>query len=830
MAKICKFQLEKRQVSYDCGEIWEDTGEKRKIDGQEPVERYSPDCGWSDSFLYRWVEDADDYVCVGYNKYTKKHQEVSYNLGVDWEVVQGSEQPGVLVEKFSSDCCQLRTVSGETCDNLFRLVNASIEEASLDGELWIQTGRYTVNSVISAVSIDCANANNVKYIGVPAATRDEDYKTNFMYKLYNRNTYLGDYEEKWNDTGYVILGCCHNGEYSIATYDNCHVCNYYGSECEPTSSPGANPHGYYEKYDYADCGGIEEIYVFDCAENPSISTNSRTTLKKIHMSSGVTGVFKSSMIASQYGSCTALEEIEGLGNTQITDMGDSVLKGSGIKELTLPETCYHLGWTICQGCTSLSSVTFNTKFMYNTTTPTSMQNDYGQFSGCTALQTVTFPNDYNGVIYEDMFVGCTSLTSVTLGNPTVIGQGAFAGCSSLSSITLGDSISSIGECAFGCNNNTLRDVYIYSLNDVSCGTKAIPSGATIHVPCEKYAYWDNLYPGQVVGNGCGGERTISGATYCVNNDLYVDVYSQTSNDGVTWWTTATTVTLVEQGSGQCSGSYRFKVTFRNSEEETTECSATTVPSYSGNTNIASVSVGNCTTTIPDNEFRNCYYITGVDISNSVSTIGDNVFYGCSRLTSIDIPDSVTSIGDYAFNYCTGLTSCTIGSGITSIGRYAFTNCTSLTSISMAGGGTNCTINERAFNGCSGLTSVTIGDGVTIIDDDAFFDCHLTSVYIPNSVVSIGIRAFYGGVGRCTIGSGITSIGNSAFYSNNSAPNVTILATTPPTLGYNVFNSTRTFTIYVPSESVEAYKSASNWSTYASKIQAIPSENDEDDND
>jgi len=54
--------------------------------------------------------------------------------------------------------------------------------------------------------------------------------------------------------------------------------------------------------------------------------------------------------------------------------------------------------------------------------------------------------------------------------------------------------------------------------------------------------------------------------------------------------------------------------------------------------------------------------------------------------------------------------------------------------------------------------------------------------------------------------------------------VTILATTPPTLNSSSeFNNNATGRkIYVPSESVETYKAASSWSSYASYIEAIPS--------
>ena len=48
-------------------------------------------------------------------------------------------------------------------------------------------------------------------------------------------------------------------------------------------------------------------------------------------------------------------------------------------------------------------------------------------------------------------------------------------------------------------------------------------------------------------------------------------------------------------------------------------------------------------------------------------------------------------------------------------------------------------------------------------------------------------------------------------------------TTPPTLGSDAFNGLNNyaFKIYVPKNSVDAYKAATNWSTWASKIEAIP---------
>jgi hypothetical protein len=154
--------------------------------------------------------------------------------------------------------------------------------------------------------------------------------------------------------------------------------------------------------------------------------------------------------------------------------------------------------------------------------------------------------------------------------------------------------------------------------------------------------------------------------------------------------------------------------------------------------------------------------------------GRLTFRECSHLVSITIPDSVTSIAREAFYQCSGLTSVTIGNGVTSIGSSAFS--------------------------VSGLININIPSGVTSIDGRAFQECgSLTSVTIPDSVTSIGFQAF----ALC-----------------NNLTNVTVNATTPPTLGGNAFNETNNCPIYVPAASVNAYKAAANWSTYASRIRAI----------
>lgn len=156
---------------------------------------------------------------------------------------------------------------------------------------------------------------------------------------------------------------------------------------------------------------------------------------------------------------------------------------------------------------------------------------------------------------------------------------------------------------------------------------------------------------------------------------------------------------------------------------------------------------------------------------------NGMFAGCTSLESIELPSGLTSIDQYTFYRCTSLESIEIPSLVTSIGDNCFSSCTALTSVSLPSNLTS--IIQNAFNPCPALPSVDIPASVTSIGDYAFYNCKL-----------------------------LTS--------------VTVRATTPPTLGTNAFSNTHAnLVIYVPAESVEAYKAASGWSTYASRIQAIP---------
>ena len=260
------------------------------------------------------------------------------------------------------------------------------------------------------------------------------------------------------------------------------------------------------------------------------------------------------------------------------------------------------------------------------------------------------------------------------------------------------------------------------------------------------------------------------------------------------------------------------------------------------------------TSIGDWAFSGCSGLTSITIPEGVTSIGNYAFNACTRLTSITIPNSVTSIGEWSFFNCTTLTSITIPESVTSIGEAAFTGCFSLMSFSgkystpdglfLIDSGNNLvavalgamhgaitipdgvtSIGVYAFCGCRSLISITIPDGVTSIEKGAFQDCSsLTSIAIPDGVTNLGVYAFMActSLTSITIPESVTDIGYYACSYCSSLTCITVNPEVPPTGSWDMFRGTNNAPIYVPTESVEAYKSAQYWSDYADRIQAIPS--------
>ena len=180
---------------------------------------------------------------------------------------------------------------------------------------------------------------------------------------------------------------------------------------------------------------------------------------------------------------------------------------------------------------------------------------------------------------------------------------------------------------------------------------------------------------------------------------------------------------------------------------------------------------------------------------------------------------------------TDLTSITVTSGEINDDDWAAVKSQgSLTDLDLAGAtytGTNAAniVYTGHLGGNSILQTLKLPQGVTGIGDESFADFKaLKSVVLPDGLTSIESYAFLycSALTSITLPASLTSIGFRAFRYCGSLKTVTCLAATPPGLGTEAFGNCDALTaIQVPAESVNAYQAASEWSTYADKIVAIP---------
>ena len=138
-------------------------------------------------------------------------------------------------------------------------------------------------------------------------------------------------------------------------------------------------------------------------------------------------------------------------------------------------------------------------------------------------------------------------------------------------------------------------------------------------------------------------------------------------------------------------------------------------------------------------------------------------------------------------------------GITTISPYAFYRCSSLANIAVSDGVKS--IGNYAFSMCTNLENITIPNGLTSIGNYAFSNCSkIECIIIPDSIKNIDVKAF----DSCA-----------------KLARVIVKALTPPILQEESLGGVpKTCVFEVPSEAVEAYKSAEYWSAVANQIKAI----------
>lgn len=295
------------------------------------------------------------------------------------------------------------------------------------------------------------------------------------------------------------------------------------------------------------------------------------------------------------------------------------------------------------------------------------------------------------------------------------------------------------------------------------------------------------------------------------------------------------------------------------------------------TGLTTVDLGGVQT-IEQYAFSGCTAISGFEIPSTLTNIGNYAFQNLGKNSgatfSYNAQSATVTVGSYAFS---GSAISALSGEFVSIGTYAFQACTSLASVDIAVG----TIGNYAFQNCSALQTIDIDcEGVGnyafnasaatsitakingAVGDYAFYDQrNVSAVNISaddSNITSLGSYAFSRfGSNRATPESNVIELDfrNSSFSTINSyafggdsssssyrnkymkirlpSSVATISAnafrytdhcdfyfykSTPPTLSATTcWQNATNYKIFVPFGSINAYKTATNWTEEADNI-------------
>ncbi len=447
-----------------------------------------------------------------------------------------------------------------------------------------------------------------------------------------------------------------------------------------------------------------------------------------------------------------------IGNS-VTSIGNWAFSGCDrLTRIEIPDSVTNIGGGAFCNCSSLTNIKVNA----NNTTYKDINGNLYSKDGTTLIQ-------YAIGKQQTSFIISNSVTS--------IGNYAFEGCSSLTSIEIPSSVTSIGSSAF---YNCPIEIAIMPTSAIF----SIPKGKLKKVVInsgESIGYQDFFRCDSLTS------VTIGNSVKTIGEYAFAHCYNLTS------LTIPNSVTSISDYA--FSGCYKLvevvnkspHITITKGSYNNGDIGSYALAVYNSNDTFTGTKLTNDNGYVVYTEGQEKILVgylgtqTELTIPNYVTKIYDYAFYYCDSLTNVTIGNSVTSIGDYAFCYCDSLTNVIIGNSVTSIGFGAFYDCDSLTNIKVNANNTTYKDIDGNLYSKDGTTLIqyaigktqttfTIPNSVTSIGDRAFYECYnLTSITIGNSVTSIGNLAFAGcyDLTRLTIGNSVSSIGNLAFYDCNS---------------------------------------------------------------
>jgi len=316
-------------------------------------------------------------------------------------------------------------------------------------------------------------------------------------------------------------------------------------------------------------------------------------------------------------SCASLASVT-LGSG-VTNIGAGAFAGcTSLPGMWIPNNVTSVGQGVFYGCTSLKAIIVGTGnvaycdvdgvlFDHDQTTlvqyPGGIAGSYiisGSVTNIMAaafvsagVTSVTVP-DSVGLMGDDVFLNCSSLTNVIIGNGlTSLAYGEFSGCTNLARVRIGNAVTNLDDGAF--------------YQCASLTTLTIPDAVT-RIGVE--TFW-----------GCAGLTNVSfGNSVQVISDYAFEGCAKLRNVTIPGGVTNIGVSAFDS----CTG-------------------------------LVDVVLSNGLKVIGQSAFEGCASLASITIPDSVTDMGGWTFSDCTSLTHVTIPGSLTNIADYMFYACSNLT-------------------------------------------------------------------------------------------------------------------------------------------------------------------------------
>ena len=567
--------------------------------------------------------------------------------------------------------------------------------------------------------------------------------------------------------------------------------------------------------------------------------------------------------------CSSLASVD-IPNS-VTYIGDQAFYNcSSLSSVVIPSSVTSIGIEAFKGCSSLLAYRLNSDY-------TAYVYDAGDsILAANIPEKITYENkDYTVTsIGKDAFYGCSSLHSVTIGGGVQsIAETAFVEYAYNYSTTYvqPEKVIWLGNTPPEGYEN-VKGKYNYVSNDSFTGlsnTKVYPFLSSmfekdgikyVPTPSERTCYAiDCVYDSTAANINIGENVNYKGVELVVKDirpytcyaNKYVKSVKVDYSDTIPLYAfygceAITTANITAKTIGASA--------FENSatkEAAKFEINADTIRdnAFTGCRKMEDAVLGESLKSVGNSAFEDCASLKGITIPDSVTGIGGRCFSGCGSLAYAKIGAGVSVIPDEAFKDCHSLPEITIPKTVERIGNYVFAGCYALADVTIADRetelklgsngsnpmfsscplksvyiGGNITYGTTANDGYSpfyrntSLETVRITDKETEISENEFYGCtSLKSVSMGDGIDTIGKYAFSGcsALESFSFGTGLKSIGDEAFSDCTGMKKLVSKTAVPPVCGPQALDDINKWecTLYVPQESLDAYKSAAQWKEF-----------------